>query len=449
MTTTKPISKHATWAWMLWDWAEQPYPTIIQTFIFSTYITSSAFVVGAMTDYMSKEQLDNALGSLASQLGIAGAIAGLLVAISAPLFGRRSDFAGRRKFWLLVNSGFLIALMVASYFVEPNPAFFIFGLALYAIGSVVQETAFINYYAMLKQVTNKNNLAKISGLAWCLGYVGGIVLLMSALVLCFLPGHPIFPTEENSLNLRAMFLFAAAWMLIFTIPLAIFVPEIPKSAAIGKRESISQSYKGIFSSISKLRKDNPDALRFLLASAVYRDGLAGVFTYGAVLGTLAFGFDQKGVLFFGVAANIVSGLGAFLGGYLDNRVGTKNVIVASLIGMLVAGTGVFAFAGLGSITYWVFGLALCLFVGPAQASSRTFVARFAPDKREGEIFGLYQTTGRAASFLSPSLWAIAIGAASILHLPNPAIFGIIGIMVVLAAGLFWLLRVHPEPNVIS
>ncbi|MBU6144667.1 MAG: MFS transporter [Acidobacteria bacterium] len=444
---TKPKRNNATWAWMLWDWAEQPYPTIIQTFIFATYITSAAFVVGASS--MTEVQLENARADLAGQLGLAGAVAGLIVAISAPVLGRRSDSAGRRKFWLLLNSAILIGLMLASYFIEPNPTFFLIGLALYAVGNIVQETAFINYYAMLKQVTNENNIARVSGIAWGLGYVGGIILLLGSLVLCYLPGHPIYPAEEQALNIRVIFLFAAAWMFIFTIPLVLFVPEIPKTEISKTKESIIQSYRGMFGTIKNLRAKNPDALRFLLASAVYRDGLAGVFTYGAILGTVAFGFSQTGVILFGVAANIVSGIGAFLGGILDDKLGTKRVIAGSLIGMLIAGVGVFALAGLGSITYWIFGLALCLFVGPAQASSRTFVARFAPTNREGEIFGLYQTTGRAASFLSPLLWWVFISIASALSLANPTIYGIIGIMVVLGAGLAWLLRVNPKPAVIE
>lgn len=437
MTTSKPISKHATWAWMLWDWAEQPYPTIIQTFIFATYITSSVFAADGNRD------------NLTLWLGISVWIGGAVVAATAPIFGRRSDTAGHRKLWLLINSGILIALMVASYFVEPTPSFFIFGLVLYAIGSVIQETAFINYYAMMKQVTTENNMARVSGIAWGLGYVGGIILLLGSLVLCYLPKHPLFPGEEHSLNIRIIFLFAAAWMFIFTIPLAIFVPEVPKAAVQLQPESLGASYRALFAQLKKLRREHPDALRFLLASAVYRDGLAGVFTFGAILGSVAFGFSPTGVIIFGVAANIVSGFGAFLGGLLDNAIGTKRVIVISLSGMLVAGAGVFAFASLGSITYWVFGLALCLFVGPAQASSRTFVARFAPKDREGEIFGLYQTTGKAASVLSPTLWTVSLALATWAGVQNATLYGIIGIMIVLAAGLIWLLRVHPNPKVIE
>jgi UMF1 family MFS transporter len=272
---------------------------------------------------------------------------------------------------------------------------------------------------------------------------------LTSLVLCYLPGHPVFPEEEGALNIRVIFLFAAAWMVIFTIPLILFVPELEKSTSPIARERVLESYKALFKQIIGLRKSNPDALKFLIASAIYRDGLAGIFTYGAILGTVAFGFTPTGVILYGVGANIVAGLGAFLGGLLDTRIGTRRVIVISLIGLIVAGTCVFVFAGFGPITFWVFGLLLTLFVGPAQASSRTFVARFAPLNREGEVFGLYQTTGRAASVLSPTLWVFSLSVATEAGASNPALFGILGIVALLVVGLILLLRVHPQPKVME
>lgn len=429
-TSTATPRKLATWAWALWDWAEQPYPTIIQTFIFATYITSSAF---------GDKDANTSL------LSVGNMVAAILVAVTAPVFGRRSDETGKRKFWLLVNSGVLIALMAASYFVLPSPAFLLFGVALYAIGSVVQETAFINYYAMLRQVTTPKNMGKVSGLAWGLGYVGGIILLLFSLIGFVLPDHPWFGVSTDAAaNIRILFLLSAVWMLVFTIPLALFVPEVPAKAGLTK-ETLAQSYRSLFAQLKRLRKNSPDALRFLIASAVYRDGLAGVFTYGAILGAVAFGFTTTQVIFYGIAANIVAGIGAALGGWLDDKLGTKVTIAGSLFGLLLAGLGVFAFAGAGQITYWVGGLILCLFVGPAQASSRTFVARFTPDGREGEIFGIYQTTGKITSFLSPTFWLLATGIAGALGVAHTAIFGILGLMVVLGVGLWMLLRVHPNP----
>lgn len=140
-----------------------------------------------------------------------------------------------------------------------------------------------------------------------------------------------------------------------------------------------------------------------------------------------------------------------IGGFLDDKIGAKTTIMASLIGLTIAGFGVFLFAGYGAITYWIGGLALTLFVGPAQAASRSFVARFTPEGREGEVFGLYMTTGRAVSFLSPLLWTTAISAALAAGIQNAqaTIYGILGLMLVLVVGTILMSRVHPSPDVIS
>ena len=426
------INKRATLSWALWDWAEQPYPTLMQTFIFPVFLVKA---VGANVDNPD------------IWVGWSTAIAGLILAIIAPVMGRRSDTSGRRKFWLLINTGVLVAITAGSFFVEPKPEYFLLGLILYGAGSVIQESAFINYYAMLKGVTADKNIGRISGYAWGLGYVGGIVLLLIALVGFYLPGpHWFGVSEVNSINIRTMFLFAAGWMVVFTIPLALFVPEIEKKVGTAK-ESISESYRKLFQQIVSMRKTAPETLKFLVASAVYRDGLAGVFMFGAILGTEAFGFTETTIIYYGIAANIVAAIGAAIGGRLDDKIGSRKVVAGSLFGLTFGAIAIFAFAGLGPITYWIFGLTLTLFVGPAQASSRTFVARLAPSGREGEIFGLYQTAGRALSFLSSVMWAVSITLANFFIVGGKnTIYGIWGIMIVVAVGLVLLLRVSPNPK---
>jgi MFS transporter, UMF1 family len=430
----KPSARLKTFSWMLWDWAEQPYPTIMQTFIFPVYLANAVA--------SSAQDADRAIGW-------ATAIAGVLLALIAPVLGRRSDVNGRRKFWVVGLTLVLVVIMLSAFFVEPKPEFFLFGLVLYVTGSLVQESAFINYYAMLKGVTTEKNIGKISGYAWALGYVGGIILLLVSLIGFALPEVPWFgiPTDD-SLHIRSIFVFAAIWTLVFSIPLLLFVPEIEKRSVI--KESIVSSYKKVWGQLVTLRQQAPETLKFLISSAVYRDGLAGIFTFGAILGTKAFGFDETSIIFYGIAANIVSGVGAAIGGVLDDKLGSKTVIVASLFGLIAAGSCVFIFAGYGQPAYWLFGLLLCLFVGPAQASSRTFVSRFTPAGREGEVFGLYQLTGRAVSFLSGSLWSLSITIAIWAGVEgNTTIYGIWGIVLILIVGLALLMRVHPRPQVIN
>jgi len=407
MTNTAAVKpkKNSTWAWALWDWAEQPYPTIMQTFIFPVYLAGAVATAAQNADVA---------------LGWATAISGVILALIAPVLGRRSDINGRRKFWLMVNTYILVVIMVASFFVEPKAEFFLFGLVLYGLGSIIQESAFINYYAMLKQVSNVSNIGKISGFAWGLGYLGGIILLMFSLVAFVLPDVPWFGIPlDDSLNIRSIFLFSAVWTLVFSIPLMLFVPEIAKRAGAPK-ETLAQSYVNTLRDLSVLRRQ-------------------------------AFGFDQTSIIFFGIAANVVSGLGAVIGGILDDRIGSRAVILGSLVGLIISGSAVFIFADQGPITYWVFGLALCLFVGPAQASSRTFVSRFTPAGREGEVFGLYQLTGRAISFLSGTLWALSIMAAEAggVDKDNSTVYGIWGLIAIIAVGFVLLTRVHPRPSVID
>ena len=435
--TSKDAStkKRGTFAWALWDWAEQPYPTIMQTFICPVDLAGAVAGPGDQPD---------------SMLGVATALAGFVLALIAPVLGRRSDDNGRRKFWLMFNTYLLVIIMVASFFVKPSPEFFILGLVLYGAGSVIQESALINYYAMLKSVTTEKNIGRVSGYAWGLGYAGGIVLLAISLVGFIMAEVPWFGIgTEDSVNIRAVFLFSAVWTLVFSIPLMLRVPEIAKKPN-ARKETILQSYKSIWAQLKSLRAQAPETLKFLISSAIYRDGLAGVFTFGAVLGSLAFGFSQTEIIIFGIAANVVSGIGAVIGGRLDDVFGSRSIIIFSLAGLIVAGSSVFFFYDYGVTTYWIGGLALCLFVGPAQASSRTFVSRFTPHGREGEVFGLYQFTGRAISFLSGTFWALSITFANtVLGLKDATIWGIWGLMIILVVGLFLLTRVHPRPTVLE
>jgi UMF1 family MFS transporter len=174
---------------------------------------------------------------------------------------------------------------------------------------------------------------------------------------------------------------------------------------------------------------------FLGASALFRDGLAAVFTFGAVLAVTVYEINSADVLIFGVAANVVSAIGALTAGRYDDKVGPKAVIIVSLAGMLISGTVLLFLTG--PMAFWVFGLILCLFVGPAQSSSRTYLARLAPLGREGQLFGLYATTGRAVSFLAPTLFGLFA------YLFGTDRAGMVGILLVLGAGLVALLRVRP------
>ncbi|WP_280422114.1 MFS transporter, partial [Nocardia carnea] len=221
----------------------------------------------------------------------------------------------------------------------------------------------------------------------------------------------------------------SALRVLFAAPVVRLPGADPGAATAG----FFASYRVLWRDLRELWVLDRRVIWFLLASAVFRDGLAGVFAFGAVLAVQVYGISDSDVLLFGIGANIVAALGAIVAGRFDDSVGPKRVIVVSLAAAVVCGTALLVVSG--PTMFWIFGLALTLFVGPAQASARSFLTRLAPPGREGQLFGLYTTTGRAASFLSPSLFGFFVWAF------DADRAGIAGLLVVLTAGLVAVLLV--------
>ncbi len=425
------------WAWGLWDWGSAAFNAVITTFVFTVYLTA---------ENDAGEPLFGP--GVDTKLGWALAGAGVLIALLAPITGQRADRSGRRGFWLAVNTVLVVVISAGMFFVKPDESYLWLGLLLLAAGNIFFEFAQVNYNAMLNEISTPQTVGRVSGLGWGLGYLGGIVLLLLVYFGLINPEVGLFGvTGDDGLDVRVTMLVCAVWTLIFSLPVIVTLRDRPDAAG-GKAASVSivDSYRRLFASIADLWRQDRNTVKFLMASAVFRDGLAGVFTFGAVLAAGTFGFDAGGVIIFGVAANVVAGIATIGFGVLDDKIGPKRVIVVALVSMVVAGTAVFIFHDGGKTIFWIFGLTLCIFVGPAQSASRTFLARLIPEGQEGQVFGLYATTGRAVSFLAPASWALAITVgAALTSSDNPddaQYFGILGILVVLLAGLLLLLPVR-------
>ena len=429
----KVVPRKQVVSWAFWDWSNQPYNTVILTFIFTAlYLLTDAFLPANIASLPDGDPAKDAgLATLSSGLGYAVAIAGLAIAWIAPVLGQRSDSGGRKRFLGIATIAVALT-MFALFFVEADPKFFVLGIALVAAGSVFSEIAGVNYNAMLVQVSTPKTVGKVSGLGWGLGYIGGIVALVLVVVAYSFDWFGL--PAEDGLPFRLVAVGCAIWSIVFAIPLFLNVPDAPPTA---QREKVSffRSYAVLAKDLDGLFTTARNTFWFLVASAVYRDGLAGVFTFGAAIASVTFGFGFLEVVAFGIAANLIAGVSTIISGRFDDRFGPRSVILTALIGLVIAGLAVFFLHDAGKIVFWVGGLLLCVFVGPAQSASRSLLTRVTPAGREGEIFGLYATTGRAASFLSPTLWAVFIS------LFGAQYWGVLGIVLVLAVGLVLVLLV--------
>lgn len=446
----REVPRRRVISWAMWDWAMQPFNTVILTFVWvALYLTSRQFLdpatreSGLLPDggYMSCNEAANSasaychgLTDLSEWWGWANFAAGILILLLAPVLGQQADARGSKKKWIIGATIAIALIQFSLFFVEADPAFFWFGALAVAIGAVVSEIGNVSYYAMLSEVSTPKTVGRVSGLGWGLGYIGGVVALIVCIPVLFGLG------QDNPLAYKLVAVVCAVWTLVFSVPLFRNVPESPSYGG-PERVGFFASYIVLAKNLRKLFVASRSTFWFLLAAAVYRDGLAGVFAFGAVLAAQGFGFSFIEVILFGLAANLVAGVSTILAGRLDDRIGARNLIVITLVGLVAMAFVVFALRDLGTIVFWVCGLLLCAFVGPAQAASRSMLTRLTPLSMQGEIFGLYATTGRVASFLSPLAWSLSLAWF------GGIVYGVLGIGVVLLLGLVLLLFVKLPPHV--
>jgi UMF1 family MFS transporter len=413
-------------AWALWDCGAIGMNAIVATFVFSVYLTSSvgAGLAGGTTP--------------ASWLGRAGAIAGLTVAVLAPLVGVWVESPHRRRVALSVLTGLSVALTCAMFFIHDRPGYLWAGLVLLGATAACGDLASVPYNAMLRQLSTPQTAGRISGLGAASGYLGS-VLLLALIYAGFISGSGttrgvLRVPVADGLYVRESMLAAAAWFAVLGLPLLLIAHQLPQSGVMQQPASMFGGYRRLFTEVSAEWRRDRNVVYFLGASALYRDGLSAIFAFGAVLGVNVYGISQANVLIFGVAASVVAAVGAVLGGFVDHRIGSKPVIVGSLLAIIAAALVLLTLSG--PLAFWVCGLLLCLFIGPSQSSSRALLLRMADHGREGVAFGLYTMTGRAVAFVAPWLFSVFVDAFGAVRA------GLGGIVLVLIAGVLAMLKVR-------
>ena len=421
-------------AWALWDCGSTGLNAIVATFVFSVYLTSSVGV-GIAGDTTP-----------ASWLGRAGALAGLTVALLAPLVGVWVESPHRRRVALSVLTGLAVTLTCAMFVVRDRPSYFWAGLVLLGATAACGDLASVPYNAMLRQLSTPATAGRISGLGWASGYLGNVLLLMLIYV-GFISGSGSGPDAvrgllrlplHDGLYVRAAMLAAAVWLAVLALPLLLGAHRLHGSTEVYQPTSMLGGYRKLWNEISAEWRRDRNLVYFLGASALFRDGLSALFAFGAVLGVNAYGITQASVLIFGVVASVVAAIGAVLGGSIDHRIGSKPVIVVSLVAIVTVTLTLMVLSG--SVAFWACGLLLALFIGPSQSSARALLLHMVKDGREGVAFGLYTMTGRAVAFAAPWLFSVFVDGFGAVRA------GLGGIALVLIAGLLAMLAVRVPPR---
>ena len=393
-------------AWSMYDFANQPFTNLVLTFIYGTFFTT----VIASNEIVGTQQWSHAIS-----------ITAIVVALLSPFMGALADKGGYRKMFMFFFTWLTIIATTVLYFVLPGQV--IRALFWFVLANIGFEMGSVFCNAYLPDISHSKNIGRISGYGWSLGYVGGLLSLALAMFFLVQTDTPIFGFLKGEAgayqNIRATNLLVAVWFAVFSIPTFLFVKDKkPDTKAFLK--NAKHTLKGFRSTANELR-NYPQIIRFLLARLVYNDGLVTVFAFGGIYaaGSLDFTFDEIMVL--GIVLNITAGLGAFLMGYLDDKVGGKKTLKVTLLGLMLAiALAVFApeirpflqyvFGG-SSVPDWVsakniFWIAAVLigaFSGPNQASSRSLMGRFTPEAKKNEFFGFFAFSGKATAFVGPFL----------------------------------------------
>jgi MFS transporter, UMF1 family len=413
--------RRAVVSWIFFDWAAQPFFTLVTTFVFAPY-----FVSAVASDAARGQAL----------WGYATGAAGLLIALTSPMLGAVADAAGPKKPWIAAFGAFLVVGCIGLWFSAPGAAHAVaIGLGAYMLAAIGAEFATVFNNSMMPRLVPPERLGRLSGTGWATGYAGGLVAL--AVTLLFLAADPrtgrtligVLPAFGLDAAAREGDRFvgplSAIWFIVFVTPMFLLTPDAPAT-----RKPLAEAARdGLASLTTTLRqaRRHGTVVRFLLANMIYQDGLVALFAFGGIYGAGVFGWQSIQLGIFGILLTIAGTFGAVVGGRLDDRIGGKPVVLGSLVVFLFCCLGIVSlapdrvlfffpvapgarggiFSTLPEQIYLGFGLLIGLVAGPMQAASRSLLVRLAPPDNVGQFFGLFALSGKATSFVAPLLVALA------------------------------------------
>ncbi|MBP1851872.1 MFS transporter [Rhizobium halophytocola] len=437
-----PATRRGIVGWMFFDWAAQPFFTVVTTFIFGPYFVSR------MTDDPVSAQ---------ATWSNAATIAGIIIAILSPVLGSIADQSGNRKPWIGFFAVIKIVSLCALWTAAPGSPV-LYPVIFFILASIAAEFSIVFNDSMMPRLVSPQNVGQVSNTAWGLGYLGGMIVLIA--VVLFIAGSPqtgktllggtpllgLDPATGEDARITGP--ISAVWYLIFILPMFVFTPDAPRGMPL--KAAISGGLRELRFTLGEL-KHKPGLTRFLVGRMIYQDGVNGLLILGGVFAAAMFGWSTMEIGIYGIILNVVAILGCIIAGRVDTRIGSKGTILVSLSMLLVATLGIistgpgFTLFGLLSFdmvtaggglfstpaekAYILFGILVGLAFGPVQASSRSYLARSIHKDEAGRYFGIYALSGRATSFMA------TLSFSTLTYLSGSARLGMASMLLFLGVGL--------------
>ena len=415
----------------MYDFANQPFTTIILTFVYSTFFT----------DFIASNPEKGAV-----LWGRAVTICSIIIAVLSPVMGAIADSGGYRKVFLMFWTWVCVFFSFLLYFPLQGQIFE--ALLFFSIANIGFEMGGIYLNAYLPEIAPKEKIGRISGYGWSLGYIGGLLALGISFIIFIQPENAYIPFSNYLLNkdtgqhIRIINIFIALWFLIFSIPTFLFVKDTNQYKKINF-SLIGNSFKKLISTFNDIKKYK-NIVKFLGARLIYNDALITIFAFGGIYAKRVFDFTFNDIFLFGIVLNITAGIGAFLLGFLDDILGGKKTIQISNLGFVLAcliaaiAPSIDNFIISSESLFWIAGILIGICSGPNQAASRSLMGRMIPENKENEFYGFYAFSGKATSFLGPFLFTL------IVSITNDLRYGIAMIAILFVIGFFLMNLVKEE-----
>jgi UMF1 family MFS transporter len=412
------LTRRPVVAWALYDWANSAFATTVMAGFFPVFFKQywSIGVEASVSTF---------------RLGLANGVASFVIAVLAPLLGAIADRGGVRVRLLALATVLGAASTGGLYLVQEGQ--WQLAAVLYGIASLGFWSGVTFYDALLLDVAeDRNELDMVSSFGYALGYIGGGLLFAFNVYMTLRPGA--FGLESAADAVRLSFLSVAAWWVLFSVPVVLFVREARPAQPLGIAAASRAGLRELRVTVEHIRAYKP-LVWFLFAYWLYIDGVNTVIKMAVDYG-LSLGFPQQSLIAALLLTQFVAFPAALAFGWLGSKIGARNGIFLALA--VYAGATIGAYRMDSSFDFYALAVTIGLVQGGVQALSRSYFGSLVPAGKQGEFFGFYNMMGKFAAVLGPMLvgfTALATGST------RAGILSVV-LLFVVGAALLWRARIE-------